>query len=110
MSDYFEERKRESEKRDDYWQKRKEEAEIADKTRYIELRQKYAGKYDDRYQNVKPKPVKKPKKVLTVAEKKALTAKRKRTAKKIVGFIKRAIYGKPKRKPTKRKTATKKKK
>jgi hypothetical protein len=150
MSDYFEERKRESQedfyeakKRDTaYWQKRKEEKELEDKKRYIEMRQKYAEKYDDRYQNVKKttkpltakrkrelrelaarfvssngerkpptiKPVKKPKPKLTVAQKAARSAKRKRTIKKVYKAVQRFIYGKPKakRKTTKRKTTKKK--
>ena len=52
MSDYFEERKRESQedfyeakKRDTaYWQKRKEEKDLEDKKRYIEMRQKICRK------------------------------------------------------------------
>ena len=127
MSDYFEERKRES-----------QEKGLEDKKRYIEMRQKYAGKYDDRYQNVKKttkpltakrkrelrelaarfvssngerkpptiKPVKKPKPKLTVAQKAARSAKRKRTIKKVYKAVQRFIYGKPK---AKRKTTTKRK-
>ena len=103
MSDYFEERKSESQE--------KEEKELADKKRYVEMRQKYAGRYDDRYQSVKKttiakklKPVKKPK--LTVAQKVARSAKRKRTIKKVYKAVQRFIYGKPK---AKRKTTTKRK-
>ena len=107
MPDYFEERKRESQE--------KEEKELADKKRYVEMRQKYAGRYDDRYQSVKKttiakklKPVKKPKQKLTVAQKATRSAKRKRTIKKVYKAVQRFIYGKPKRKTTKRKTTKKK--
>ena len=115
MPDYFEERKRESQedfyeakKRDTaYWQKRKEEKDIADKKRYIELKQKYSWKNVKKMPMPKvAKPVRKPKPKLTVAQKAARSAKRKRTIKKVYRAVKTFIYGKPK---PKRKTTTKRK-